>query len=89
MSAIDLLKAAGEAVGLWPSHLPGHVNFGAEAFDVDGELEDGAHRLATSPWQFIVEGGRIVAAVRDDLSAWRVQPETVHAEDLQPKEKTP
>jgi hypothetical protein len=78
MSANDILKAAEEAVGLWPTHMPGHVNFGAEAFDVEGELPDGAHRLEASPWQFIVDGGRIVAAVREDMTAWRRGDETVH-----------
>ena len=70
MKAHEILKAAEEAAGLWPSNMPGHVNFGAEALDVADELPDGVHRLEGSMWQFVVEGGQIVTAVREDLRAW-------------------
>lgn len=87
MIAIDILKEAEKVAGLWPANLPGHVNFGAEAIDVHGELEDGAHRLEGSAWQFVVEGGRIISAVREDLQAWRRDEETVYG--VEPKEPEP
>ena len=79
MIAIKVLEAAEKAAGIWPTQMPGHVNFGAEAIDVDGQLEEGAHRLEGSPWQFIVEHGQIVSAVREDMKAWWREDHLVYA----------
>ncbi len=70
MSAQYILKVAEQMAGAWPTQMPGHVSFGAEALDVDGDLPDGVHRLEGSAWQFVVEAGRIVRAIREDMKAW-------------------
>jgi hypothetical protein len=59
--------------------MPGHVDFGAEALDVDGGLPDGVHRLEGSLWQFVVKEGRIVRGVREDLQAWWLSDHVIHA----------
>ena len=79
----ELLEAAERLTGQWPTGLPGHVDFGAEAVDVDGALPDGVHRLDGSAWQFVVEDGRIVRGVREDLKAWWDGEFTSHAAILQ------
>ena len=78
MSPVKILQEVEKVAGLWPSNLPGHVNFDPKSLAVKGFLEDGAHRLQGSPWQFIVRDGFIVSAVREDLTAYRSSDETVY-----------
>lgn len=77
MGAEQVLLRAGEAAGAWPAQMPGHVVFGDDAPDA-GELDDGAHRLEGSPWQVVVEGGRVVQAIREDQRNWWRDEHVVH-----------
>lgn len=77
----EMLQEAERRAGVWPTGMPGHVDFGAEGLDVDGTLPDGVHRLDGSSWQFVVENGHIVRGVREDLSAWWAPKFEVHPQE--------